>query len=104
MFETEKKHKKSDLKPPLTADVSSWKTAESIPTEEAIPFDYGHEVNKKLKSLGWTGAQYDYFLDWMHQEKPIDELVSLVLYFASKEWIVSEADAIGTFNIEEEEE
>jgi hypothetical protein len=95
--------KKPELQPPLTVDVSAWKTAESIPTEEAIPFDYGREVNEKLKSLGWTGAQYDYFLDWMHQEKSIDDLVSLVLFYAPKEWIVSEADAIGTFNIEEEE-
>jgi hypothetical protein len=33
--------KKPKLQPPLTVDVSVWKTAESIPTEEAIPFDYG---------------------------------------------------------------
>lgn len=92
------------LIPPLTIDTSGWKNADSIPTEESIPYDYGKEVNEKLKSLGWTGAQYDYFLDWMHQEKPIDELVSLVLFFAPKEWIVSEADAIGVFETEEEED
>ena len=92
------------LTPPLTIDVSVFKNKDSIPTEEALPYDYGKEVNEKLKSLGWTGAQYDYFLDWMHQEKPIDELVSLVLFFAPKEWIVSEADAIGTFEKDEEAE
>lgn len=66
-----------------------------IPTAELIPYDYGREVNEKMRSLGWAKHQYDYFLDWMHQEKPIDELVYLVLFFAPKEWIVSEADAIG---------
>ena len=94
----------SNLTPSLTINVSGWKDADSIPTEESIPYDYGKEVNEKLKSLGWTGTQYDYFLDWMHQEKPIDELVSLVLFFAPKEWIVSEADAIGTFEKDEEDE
>ena len=92
------------LTPPLTIDTSGWKNADSIPTEEALPYDYGKEVNEKLRALGWTGAQYDYFLDWMHQEKPIDELVSLVLFFAPKEWIVSEADAIGLFEKDEEDE
>jgi len=64
-------------------------------------YDYGDDINKKLISMGWTASQYDYFLDWMHQEKPIDELVSLILHFSPKAWIESEADAIGVFNIEE---
>jgi len=75
-----------------------------IPTVEITPYDYGKKVNEKLVSLGWTASQYDYFLDWMHQEKPIDELAALVLYYAPKSWIVAEAKAIGVFNIEEETE
>ena len=65
-------------------------------------YDYGEEVNKKLVSLGWSASQYDFFLDWMHQEKPIDELVALVLFYAPNSWLQSEADAIGVFDREEE--
>lgn len=81
-----------------------WKNENSIPTAEFIPYDYGKKVNEKLKSLGWSENQYDYFLDWMHQEKPIDELVALVLFYAPKSWIEAEADAIGIFEITEETE
>ena len=93
----------SDSTQPLTIDVSVFKNKDSIPTVESIPYDYGKKVNEKLKSLGWTESQYDYFLDWMHQEKPIDELVSLVLFYAPKKWIVDEAKSIGVFETEEEE-
>ena len=82
------------LTPPLTIDTSGWKNADSIPTEEVLPYDYGKDINEKLAKLGWTADQYDMFLDWMHQEKPIDELVAALLYFATPEWIAAEAKAI----------
>lgn len=44
------------LTPPLTIDTSGWKNADSISTEESIPYDYGKEVNEKLKSLGAKNA------------------------------------------------
>jgi hypothetical protein len=39
----------------------------------------------------------------MHQEKPIDNLVASLLLFAPIDWISSEADAIGIFEIEEKD-
>ena len=75
-----------------------------VPTEEHWPYDYGEEINKKLKDLNWDPAQYDYFLDFLTQELPIDNLVELVLKFAPVEWIESAAKEIGVFEIEEEEE
>ena len=77
-----------------------------IPTDDNnfFSYDYGEEVNSKLVALGWTGKQYDMFLDWLHQEKPIDALVAAVLFHAPVEWIKSEADAIGVFDTEEDED
>ena len=75
----------------------------TIPTKSPVPYDYGEAVNEKLAALGWTAEQYDLFLDWMHQEKPIDNLVASLLLFAPIDWISSEADAIGIFEIEEKD-
>lgn len=75
-------------------------TYPTIPTnsnENFFPYDYGQDVNQKLVNLGWTADQYDTFLDWLHQNKDIDALVATLLRYAPTEWIISEADAIGVF-------
>jgi hypothetical protein len=77
-----------------------------IPTanDNVFNYDYGQEVNSKLVSLGWTPEQYDTYLDWMHQEKSVDDLVAELLRYAPIEWIKSEADAIGVFDVEMDDE
>ena len=74
-----------------------------IPTtsDNIFSYDYGLEINNKLVALKWTPQQYDMFLDWLHQEKPLDDLVADLLMYAPVEWIMSEADAIGVFDMEQ---
>ena len=75
-----------------------------IPTgeENIFKYDYGSKVNAKLISLGWTAEQYDRYLNYLHQERPIDSLVADLLYFAPVEALKEEADALGI--LEEQED
>ena len=77
---------------------------EGIPTEpdNLFNYDYGEKINAKLRALGWTPAQYDRYLDYLHQERPIDSLVADLLYFAPPEALQEEADALGIFEEIEE--
>jgi hypothetical protein len=72
-----------------------------IHTKGFNPYDYGEAINEKLASMGWSADQHDLFLDWLHQEKPIDALVAALLTYAPMDWIKGEADAIGVFDLEE---
>ena len=58
---------------------------EGIPTttDNYFNYDYGEEINQKLRSLNWTPKQYDAFLD-----------------YAPKETLISDADALGIFSEE----
>jgi hypothetical protein len=79
---------------------------QGIPTdfkENIFNYDYGIKTNEKLRSLGWTPEQYDRYLDYLHQERPIDSLVADLLYYAPVEALIEEADAIGIFEEEEDE-
>jgi len=72
---------------------------QGIPTEpeNLFNYDYGEKLNAKLRALGWTPAQYDRYLDYLHQERPIDSLVADLLFFAPPEALQDEADALGIF-------
>ena len=76
---------------------------EGIPTttDNYFNYDYGEEINQKLRALNWTPKQYDAFLDYLHQERAIDSLVRDFLYYAPKETLISDADALGIFSEEE---
>lgn len=76
---------------------------QGIPTgdEHIFPYDYGQAINAKLRTLGWTPAQYDRYLDYLHQERSISELVADYLTLANPEVIKSDADALGIFEEEE---
>lgn len=77
---------------------------EGIPTDfenNIFNYDYGIEINTKLRALGWTPKQYDAFLDYLHQERDIDSLVRDFLYYAPKETLIADADALGIFEEEE---
>ena len=77
---------------------------EGVPTdfkENIFNYDYGVEVNEKLRALNWTPKQYDAFLDYLHQERDIDSLVRDFLYHAPKEVLIADADAMGIFDEEE---
>ena len=76
-----------------------------IPTDfnnNMFNYDYGVKTNEKLRSLGWTPAQYDRYLDYLHQERPIDSLVADLLYFVPVEVLKEEADALGIFEEDED--
>ena len=78
---------------------------EGIPTdfkENIFNYDYGADINAKLRGLNWTAKQYDAFLDYLHQERDIDILVRDFLYYAPRETLISDADALGIFEEEEE--
>ena len=77
---------------------------QGIPTEpdNLFNYDYGEKINAKMRALGWTPAQYDRYLDYLHQERPIDSLVADLLYFAPPEALQEEADALGIFEEIEE--
>ena len=77
---------------------------EGIPTtsENYFCYDYGIQLNAKLRSLGWTPEQYDRYLDYLHQARPIDSLVAGLLYYAPIEALIEEADALGIFEEDEE--
>ena len=76
---------------------------EGIPTdfENIFNYDYGGEINEKLRSLNWTAKQYDTFLDYLHQERDINTLVADYLCFAPVHVLQSDADALGIFEEEE---
>ena len=77
---------------------------EGVPTdfkENIFNYDYGVEINDKLRALNWTPKQYDAFLDYLHQERDIDSLVRDFLYYVPKEVLVADADALGIFDVEE---
>ena len=77
---------------------------EGIPTdfkENIFNYDYGLEINEKLRGLGWTPKQYDAFLDYLHQERDISSLVRDFLYYAPRETLIADADALGIFEEEE---
>ena len=61
-------------------------------------------VVEKMKSLGWTPAQCDRFLDYLHQDVSTDYLVTELLRFATTDWLNSEADALGVFDDNDEED
>lgn len=75
---------------------------EGIPTapDHYFNYDYGARLNDKLRSLGWTPAQYDAFLDYLHQERDVCSLVADYLYHAPIEAIKQEADALGFLETE----
>jgi len=58
-------------------------------------------VNEKMQALGWTPAQCDRFLDYLHTEVSVDYLVTELLRFATTDWLNSEADALGIFEEDE---
>lgn len=79
---------------------------QGIPTDfenNIFNYDYGIEVNEKLRALKWTAKQYDTFLDYLHQERDIGSLVRDFLYYAPSEALVQDADALGIFDNEETE-
>ena len=59
-------------------------------------------LNAKLRELGWTAKQFDAYLDYMHQEKDINSLVTDYLFYAPLNAIRQEADALGIFEEDEE--
>ena len=75
-----------------------------IPTgsENIFSYDYGIQLNAKLLELGWTAKQFDAYLDYMHQEKEINNLVADYLFYAPLNAIRQEADALGI--LEEQED
>ena len=78
---------------------------QGIPTDfenNIFNYDYGLEINEKLRSLNWTPKQYDAFLDYLHQERDINSLVRDFLYYAPSETLIADADALGIFEDEEE--
>jgi len=77
---------------------------QGIPTdfkESIFNYDYGIEINEKLRKLNWTPRQYDAFLDYLHQERDINSLVRDFLYYAPKEILIADADALGIFEEED---
>jgi CRISPR/Cas system-associated endonuclease Cas1 len=79
--------------------------AQGIPTDfenNIFNYDYGVEINEKLRALKWTPKQYDAFLDYLHQERDIASLVRDFLYYAPSETLVQDADALGIFDNEED--
>ena len=77
---------------------------EGIPTttDSYFNYDYGIQLNAKLRELGWTPKQFDAYLDYMHQEKDINSLVTDYLFYAPLNAIHQEADALGIFEENEE--
>jgi hypothetical protein len=76
---------------------------EGVPTDfenNLFNYDYGLEINEKLRGLGWTPKQYDAFLDYLHQERDINSLVRDFLYYAPREILIANADALGIFEEE----
>ena len=61
-------------------------------------------VNKKMQALGWTPAQCDRFLDYLHTEVSVDYLVTELMRFATTKWLNSEADALGIFEDDEDDD
>jgi hypothetical protein len=76
---------------------------EGIPTttDNYFNYDYGIQLNAKLRELGWSAKQFDSYLDYMHQEKDIDSLVADYLFYAPLNAIRQEAEALGIFEEEE---
>ena len=60
-------------------------------------------VIEKMRSLGWTPAQCDRFLDYLYTEVSVDYLVTELLRFATTDWLNSEADALGIFEVDDDD-
>ena len=78
---------------------------QGVPTnleDNIFNYDYGVQLNAKLRELGWTPKQFDAYLDYMHQEKDINSLVTDYLFYAPLNAIRQEADALGIFEENEE--
>ena len=75
-------------------------------------WDWGEKSNKKLRKIFsipadqplHTSKQLDFFLNYLLQEVDINELVSEYLYHAPMKVLASQADAIGCYELEEDEE
>ena len=75
-------------------------------------WDWGEKSNKKLRKIFsipadqplHTSKQLDFFLNYLLQEVDINELVSEYLYHAPMKVLESQADAIGCYELEEDEE
>jgi hypothetical protein len=59
---------------------------------------YGHIVDQKLLDLGLSDRQLDYFLNHMHEELDVNQLVQLFFEVAPADVIESVADGIGVFD------
>ena len=60
---------------------------------------YGHLVDEKLRNLGWTEDQLNFFLDHLHNCLEVDTLVQLLLEVAPATVLESVADGIGVFEL-----
>jgi len=75
-------------------------------------WDWGEKSNKKLRKIFSIPAdqpmhkdhRLEFFLNYLLQEVDINELVSEYLYHAPMKVLISQADAIGSFELEEDEE
>jgi hypothetical protein len=75
-------------------------------------WDWGEKSNKKLRKMFSIPAdqpmhkdhRLEFFLNYLLQEVDINELVSEYLYHAPMKVLISQADAIGSFELEEDEE
>ena len=65
---------------------------------------YGHLVDEKLRNLGWTEDQLNFFLDHLHNCLEVDTLVQLLLEVAPADVIESIADGAGVFELGDGEE
>lgn len=79
----------------LTAHLSDGRGIPTDLEENIFNYDYGIQLNAKLRELGWTPKQFDAYLDYMHQERDISSLVTDYLFYAPLSAIQQEADALG---------
>lgn len=75
-------------------------------------WDWGEKSNHKLRKMFGIPAdqpmhkdhRLEFFLDYLLQEVDVNELVSNYLYYTPLKVLKSEADAIGCYELEEDEE
>ena len=60
---------------------------------------YGHIVDQKLKDLGWSDHQLNFFLDHLHNDTGVAQLVQLFLEVAPATVLESVADGVGVFEL-----